>query len=478
MTDFPESIKQFVRIGCLHAVINKQMQSEYQQNVGDDQAFFDFYARLTEPDRRGRSRINVGRYAEFIGQIVTIAKDNGHTVLKFNVDQPIDDTPDDDGHVLERVVSNLMLTEYRTDYAIKEVLKLVRRNAETPAAGKKKITLKRVSEYEEREAEWLIHNFIPKGQITVFAGDGGAGKTYAIANLLAAVSSGNRSIFEDQIPFDAERKTPQNVMFFSGEDTIPETLKKRLRVAGADMDRIFTLSLEDDGFELLKFGESIIEELVAEYRPALVVFDPLESFLSDGVQMNSRNTMRILMQPLTRIGATYGTSFIIVMHTNKLRGVWARQRIADSADMWDISRSVFLFGRTREGAFYCSHEKSNYCDLQQTVTYKIEGADDGAKAVFLAVSSLKDRDYVLEAAAATRSNHVSSKDDVAKYIMEVLEANNGEPMYMKDLEDSCDACGFSKNSFKDAKADLKSKGKVIVYSEGFGTDKKFKIKLK
>ena len=44
---------------------------------------------------------------------------------------------------------------------------------------------------EEREPEWLVPQYIPKGQINVLAGDGGSGKTITWCGLAAAVSSGN-----------------------------------------------------------------------------------------------------------------------------------------------------------------------------------------------------------------------------------------------------------------------------------------------
>ena len=37
--------------------------------------------------------------------------------------------------------------------------------------------------------------------------------------------------------------------------------------------------------------------------------------------------------------------FLIIEHANKQSGVWGRKRIADSADIWDISRSVIMAGK-------------------------------------------------------------------------------------------------------------------------------------
>ena len=95
-----------------------------------------------------------------------------------------------------------------------------------------------------------------------------------------------------------------------------------------------------------------------------MVFDTLQAFLPDGVDMAKRKDMRDALNPLNALGAKYGTSFLMVMHTNK-SAMSGRQRMADSSDIWDLGRSALMAGRTKEeGIMYLSHEKSNYDRLQ------------------------------------------------------------------------------------------------------------------
>ena len=60
------------------------------------------------------------------------------------------------------------------------------------------------------------------------------------------------------------------------------------------------------------------------------------------IRMGDRNAMRNCLAPLIGYGEKYGVTFLIVEHANKQSGVWGRKRIADSADIWDISRSVIM----------------------------------------------------------------------------------------------------------------------------------------
>lgn len=98
-------------------------------------------------------------------------------------------------------------------------------------------TILTMDSVEEKESEWLIPQYIPRGQITALAGDGGSGKTTTWCGIAAAVSSGKRAFF-DTVPEDFVEYKPQKVLFFSSEDSIEHTLRARLRKAGANLKNV------------------------------------------------------------------------------------------------------------------------------------------------------------------------------------------------------------------------------------------------
>jgi hypothetical protein len=229
------------------------------------------------------------------------------------------------------------------------------------------------------------------------------------------------------------------------------------------------VDLTDDKFELIKFDSPVLEELISENKPAVVVFDPLQSFIPSTVQMSSRNAMRQCMNPLISLGEKYGTAFIIVMHTNKKIGVSGRTRCADSADIWDIARSVLIVGSTGDGDIhYISHEKSNYAAPETTLLYRIE--DD--QVIYQGTSEKKDRDYVAKNAQVTRS--APARDEAKEVIMNIL--SDDEEHEVSELDGSVKAAGISFATLKRAKEDLKREGKVKYRCEGFGKDKIFYIR--
>lgn len=320
-----------------------------------------------------------------------------------------------------------------------------------------------MDEVEEKEAEWLIPQYIPKGTINILAGDGGGGKTVTWCGIAAAVSSGSK-VFFDATPEEFARHEPQKVLFFSSEDSIEHTLKARLRKAGAKLSNILSVSLQDEVFSEIKFDSIILEKLIEQTSPALVVFDPLQSFVSPSVQMGQRNAMRNCLNPLIGWGEKYGCTFLIVLHTNKRQGVFGRNRVADSADIWDISRSVLIVGCTQDGKRYLSHEKSNYGEMGETAIFTI---DDGV-AAFDSYSDKKDKDFVQARDSDTRQ--APQRQDAERFIFDFL--NSGKKP-TAELDEAAKAEGISNATLRRAKEQLRSRNLLGFKSEGNGKNKVF-----
>lgn len=323
---------------------------------------------------------------------------------------------------------------------------------------------KPLDSFEEEEAEWLVPLLIPKGQITTIASDGGVGKTTVWCNLVAAISAG-KECFLDPPGFHRE---PQLVVFLTTEDSVRKKLKKRLREAGALMSNIITPDFARDKEGLLrklKFGSPQMEDFVRYYKPALCVFDPLQGFVPPEINMGSRNAMRDCMAPLISLGEETGTTFLVVCHTNKRKGAFGRDRIADSADLWDISRSVLMLGFTEDqGIRYLSQEKSNYAELQETKLFSIDGAGQihGEGTTWK-----RDREYMLDGVANVSA---PNRADCKEWILTRLDAAGGT-MPTKDLEDDAKADGYSYKTLRRAKDELKRDSEIRYYQVGAGKEK-------
>ena len=327
---------------------------------------------------------------------------------------------------------------------------------------------KTLDTFDEEEATWLVPGWIPEGQITLMAADGGIGKTTLWCNLIAAISSGRRCILD---PPDHTR-TAQKVAFLTTEDSVRKKLKKKLRLAGANMSNVITpdfLADKDGVLRGLKFGTNEMERFIKHFRPSLCVFDPVQGFVPPDINMGSRNAMRDCMAPLISLGEETGTTFIVVCHTNKRKGAFGRDRIADSADLWDVSRSVMMAGYTEDqGVRYLSNEKNNYCELQETLLFSI---DSDGQAQAEGTSWKRDREYTQESAANVSA---PKREDCKDWVLHELDEAGGA-MPSKDMDDKATLAGYSFRTLRRAKEDLKKTGEIKYFQTGGGKEKTWHI---
>ena len=234
-----------------------------------------------------------------------------------------------------------------------------------------------------QNVSWLVDGLLPMGEVSLLGADGGTGKGIWQAQLIAYVTA-----------------------------------------AGADMSRVMVVT-SDAYFARtgspLCIPDTSFAKYVGKAAPALVIIDPLQSFLPAGVEMASRNQMRSALLPLKALCARHGCAALISMHTNKRANVSGRARLADSSDIWDIARSVLMMGRDKNSEkLYLSHEKSSYSAPARTALLHIEQAQvEGvttAVAVFDSRTDKKDADFVEERRVRT----AQTKEDTAQAILNVL----------------------------------------------------------
>lgn len=314
---------------------------------------------------------------------------------------------------------------------------------------------KPLEDFPEEEARWLVPGWIPAGQISVIAADGGIGKTTLWCHIIAALSNGTTCIL-DPPGFTRE---PMRIMFLTTEDSVRKKLRKKLRLAGADMKNIITPDFAGDHSGLvhkLKFGSQEMEKVLRHFRPALCIFDPIQGFVPPRVNMGSRNEMRDCTAQLITIGEDIDTTALIVCHTNKRKGAYGRDRIADSADIWDISRSVMMAGYTEDqGVRYLSNEKNNYAPLQETILFTI---DDNEQIHAVGTSWKRDREYII---GTEQAKSAPMREDCKAFIMKELHEAGGA-MPTAELETKTKQAGFSFAAIKRAKQELKA-GKAVKY---------------
>ncbi len=167
------------------------------------------------------------------------------------------------------------------------------------------------------------------------------------------------------------------------------------------------------------------------------------------------------MAPLIALREETGTTFLVICHTNKRKGAYGRDRIADSADLWDISRSVIMAGYTEsQGVRYLSNEKNNYEQLQETMLFSIDGA---GQIVREGTSWKRDKEYMLDAVVAKST---PKREDCRDFILRTLDAAQDHCMKSDDLVRDAENHGHSYSTFRRARDELKKDNAIEFYSTG------------
>ena len=254
------------------------------------------------------------------------------------------------------------------------------------------------------------------------------------------------------------------MLYFSAEDSTKTVLKNRLINNKANLQHIHCIDLDDPLFPKIRFDSDLFAELITAYKPALCIFDPIQSFLPSHTDMIARADMQKALSYLQTLCSRTNTAFMLVVHTNKKAGVYGRNRLADSACIWDTARSVLMLGRDGSGTGrYVSHEKSNYSACGKTILFQI-----GNPPVFVGTCDEKDEAFV--------KGHTSTKDEggkrrrieaVKNLIVEFLKDAPDNKLESNKLEEKVRKAGYSKDDLKKAKAELLNDGWMEYKKEGY-----------
>lgn len=239
------------------------------------------------------------------------------------------------------------------------------------------------SKIVEERVLWLWPAVVPYGKLTLFVGHPGEGKSLASVDLAARVSAGK------PLP-DRSAVMPASVLLFFCEDGAGDTVKPRLRVAGANLDKVFEARRrkERDGTEsLLSLSNDLPDLRIEIDRSAakLVVLDPLTAYLGTDTNSWKDDEVRRLLEPLARLAEDTACAIIGIMHLNKQTKQDPRTRVTGSVAFSGVARSVMLFGphpedherELHEQRKICAPVKMNLTKAPKSRVYRINETHDG-----------------------------------------------------------------------------------------------------
>lgn len=191
---------------------------------------------------------------------------------------------------------------------------------------------------------WLWRDWLPLGKLLLLAGAPGAGKTTIAITFAATVTIGGRWP-------DGTRCEAGNVLVWSGEDDISDTLLPRLIAAGADRSRVyFVTGARIDG-ELLTFDPSRDMQALREQAEGigdvrLIIVDPIVSAVTGDSHKNTET--RRALQPLVDLAAGMNAALLGITHFSKGgQGADPAQRVIGSVAFTAVARVVLVAAKVQ-----------------------------------------------------------------------------------------------------------------------------------
>lgn len=208
---------------------------------------------------------------------------------------------------------------------------------------KSKLNMIPMSMIKARKPEYLIPPYIPRGMITVMGGISGSAKTWLALNMAASVSSGKKLPFLNS--YDAPPR-PGYVYYLTNENDPECVIRPRLDLMNPDFDKILIRGMDESIFDPLTLNDPRLNDLALEYPPALIIFDPIQSYLGAGVEMNKANEIRPITDWLGNFTKQHDCSTVLISHMSKpgVGCATALDRLLGSSDIRNVARSIIIVG--------------------------------------------------------------------------------------------------------------------------------------
>jgi sugar phosphate isomerase/epimerase len=305
---------------------------------------------------------------------------------------------------------------------------------------------------DEKKVEWLWQDMVPRGFVTVFAGDGEMGKSwmaYSIAGRLTA---------DKKLPGGGTEITkPEKVLVLDAENT-RGVVFDRLAMSGANIDhcavvRGVAIDDPDNPEDVSLKNIKAIKEAVEQNDFKLIIIDPVLSFAVDA-NSNSDQEVRNMLRPYMSLARERNIAIVLVIHLNKVDSKDIRRRVQGAPAWINVPRSALYFGPKADDTEVRLVKlfKGNLVMNKPCYEYalvKDQGIEFGAE-IDVTVENLME-------------GETTKTDQVAQILRDAVK-RGGCPS--RDIQAEAATAGGSRGLFYKVLADLKGEGVLKSVKEG------------
>lgn len=334
-------------------------------------------------------------------------------------------------------------------------------NSQINGGSKSTLALAKMNDVEPTQIEWLWHDWLALGKLTLLAGAGGCGKTNLSLALAAVITRGGN--FPDGTPCDESGE----ILIFSMEDDVSDTLVPRLIVNGADGDKVFFIKGTNNekgelrAFDPLKDIGIIESALKTHPNIKLLIIDPIVSLVSG--DMNKANDVRQSLQPLVQLASDYKFAILGITHFSKgSSGSNPVDRILGSQAFTALARMVWNAAKQEdESSCILVRSKSNNSSIEGGIKYTLEQTSIVNESRRQEISTTKTAwlgmvdGYAKELLddIETKDIHPSAVDKAKDFLIDIL--SESKKLARNEIKLNAESKGISWASVRRAKEILK-----------------------
>jgi putative DNA primase/helicase len=299
--------------------------------------------------------------------------------------------------------------------------------------------------------EWLWNGWLAQGKLHLLAGLPGQGKTTIAMSFCSTVSGGGAWP-------DGSNCDPGNVLIWSAEDDLNDTLVPRLMAAGHRARCYFVKGVRNAG-ELRSFDPARDMQKIEQFAEKigglkLLVLDPIVTVVSGDSHNNS--DVRRALQPLVDFGIRQKSAILGLTHVSKGSSGPAL-RVIGSIGFTAVARTVLIAQKVRNsngterGVF--TKTKANTSPSMGAYSYSIEPVvvEGNIETSRIAWGNFLEGSATELLSEASEAQQDSVENELSAMLREELETG---PKPVKVVFQSLGSNGYSTNQIKRASAIL------------------------
>jgi hypothetical protein len=235
---------------------------------------------------------------------------------------------------------------------------------------------RRASDITPTDIDFIWEGRLARGKHTCVGGEPGGGKSQVSIKIAATVSTAGLW------PCGEGRAPLGNVLILNAEDGTADTIRPRLEVAGADLDRVHIIDplITQDGkgrsIFNLQADLNLLERKINEIGDvALVIIDPVSSYMGSA-DSHKNAEVRGVLEPISKMAERERVAIFSITHFSKANAASttkALHRFIGSIAFVGAPRAAFavIEDADDEGRMLFLHAKNNMAKAPQGLAFRL-----------------------------------------------------------------------------------------------------------